>query len=108
MAVEVPAVWNKLAENMYLKDSPSAEIKLSELASFTFGRLHTSEGLPDIARPMVGERGYIIALQLKVLPFVEHFEGKKKVSSGYYPIGAVSVIDLREEPACLVPTAFDR
>lgn len=105
--VEVPAVWNKLAENMYLKDSPTAEIKLSELASFTFGRLQTTQGLPDIARPMVGERGYIIALQLKALPFVEHFLGKKRVSSGFYPIGAVSVIDLRTEPACLLPTAFD-
>jgi len=107
MVTEVPAVWNKLAENMYLKDSPTAEIQLSALASFTFGRLQTTEGLPDIARPMIGERDYIIAVQLKAIPFVEHFVGKKKVSSGYYPMGAVSVIDLREEPACLLPTAFD-
>jgi AraC family transcriptional regulator len=104
---EVLAVWNQLAENMYLKDSPTADIKLSELASFTFGRLQTTKGLPDIARPMVGEAGYIIALQLKALPFVEHFVGKKRVSSGYYPIGAVSVIDLQREPSCLLPTAFD-
>jgi AraC family transcriptional regulator len=107
MAAQVPAVWNKLAENMYLNDAPTAQIQLSELASFTFGRLQTAEGLPDIARPMVGERGYIIAVQLKPIPFVEHFHGKKKMSSGYYPVGAVSVIDLREEPACLLPSAFD-
>jgi AraC family transcriptional regulator len=107
MATPIPAIWNKLAENMYLNDLPTADIKLSELASFTFGRIQTAEGLPDIARPMIGELGYVIALQLKPIPYVEHFIGTKKVSGGFYPVGAVSVIDLSAEPACLLPTAFD-
>lgn len=104
---EIPTVWNQLADNMYLKDSPTAQIKLSELASFSFARLQTTKGLPEIMRPVVGERGYIVALQLKAIPFVELFLGKKKVSSGYYPIGAVGVISLEEEPACVLPNPFD-
>jgi AraC-like DNA-binding protein len=107
MSTKVPTVWNQLAENMYLKDSPTAEVRLSELASFSFGRFLSSEGLPEIARPVVGERGYIIVLQLKAIPFLEQFLGKKKVSSGYYPIGAVSAIDLQEQPAVLLPNPFD-
>jgi AraC family transcriptional regulator len=106
-ATEVPTVWNQLAEAMYLKDSPTADVWLSERASFRFGRLRSSEGLPEVARPVVGERGYIVVLQLKAIPFVEQFLGKKKVSSGYYPIGAVSAIDLQEEPAALLPHPFD-
>jgi AraC family transcriptional regulator len=106
-ATEVPTVWNQLAENMYLKDSPTAEVRLAERASFRFGRFQSSKGLPEIARPVVGERGYIVALQLKAIPFIEQFLGSKKVSSGSYPIGGVSAIDLQEEPAVLLPHAFD-
>ena len=103
----VPTVWNQLAENMYLKDSPTAEVWMSERASFRFGRFRSSEGLPDVARPVVGERGYIVALQLKAIPFIEQFLGNKKVSSGSYPIGAVSAIDLQDEPALFLPNPFD-
>jgi AraC-like DNA-binding protein len=107
MSTQVPTVWNQLAEAMYLKDSPSAEVRLSERASFSFGRFQSSEGLPEIARPVVGERGHIVALQLKAIPFIEQFFGNKKVSSGSYPIGGVSAIDLQEEPAVLLPNPFD-
>jgi AraC-like DNA-binding protein len=106
-ATEVPNIWNRLAEAMFLKDCPSAEVKLSEHASFSFGRFQSSEGLPEIARPIVGEKGFIVALQLKAIPFIEQFFGNKKVSSGSYPIGGVSAIDLREEPAVLLPNPFD-
>jgi AraC family transcriptional regulator len=104
---EIPTVWNQLAENMYLKGSPTAEIKLSEAASFSFGRLRSSRGLSEVARPVVGERGYIVALQLKAIPFIEQFLGNKKVSSGPYPVGGVSAIQLQEEPAVLLPNPFD-
>jgi AraC family transcriptional regulator len=106
-ATKIPIVWDQLAENMYLKDSPTAQFRLSELTSFSFGRFQSSEGLPEISRPVIGERGYIVALQLKAIPFIEEFFGNKKVSSGSYPIGAVSVIDLQQEPACLLPNPFD-
>jgi AraC family transcriptional regulator len=107
MAAEVPTVWNQLAETMHLKDSPTAKVWMSERASFRFGRFQSSEGLPEVASRLIGERGYIVALQLKALPFIEQFLGNKKVSSGFYPIGAVSAIDLQEEPACLLPHPFD-
>ena len=103
----VPTVWNQLAETMHLKDSPTAEVWMSERASFRFGRFQSSEGLPDVARPVVGERGYIVALQLKAIPFIEQFLGNKRVSSGSYPIGAVSAIDLQDEPALFLPNPFD-
>jgi AraC-like DNA-binding protein len=107
MSTQIPTVWNQLAETMYLKDSPTAEVRLSEPASFSFGRFQSSEGLPEIARPVVGERGYIFVLQLNAIPFIEQFLGKKKVSSGAYPIGAASAIDLQEEPSVLLPNPFD-
>jgi AraC family transcriptional regulator len=103
----VPTLWNRLAEAMHLKDSLTAEVTLSEHASFSFGRIKSSQGLPEIARPIAGERGYLVALQLKAIPFIEQFFGNKKVSSGSYPMGAVSAIDLREEPAVLLPNPFD-
>jgi AraC family transcriptional regulator len=107
MFTRVPTVWNQLAEAMYLKDSPAAKVRLSELASFSLGRFQSSQGLPDVARPVLGERGYIIVLQLKTIPFIEQFLGNKKVSSGPYPMGAVSAINLQEEPAVLLPNPFD-
>jgi AraC family transcriptional regulator len=107
LSTNIPTVWNGLAEAMYLKDSPTANVRLSELASFSFGRLQSSEGLVEIAQPLVGERGYIIVLQLKTIPFIEQFLGGKRVSSGSYPVGAVSAIDLQNEPACFLPNPFD-
>lgn len=106
-SLSIPTVWNQLAEAMYLKDSPTAKVWMSERASFRFGRFQSSEGLPEVARPLVGERGYIVALQLKAIPFMEQFLGNRKVSSGFYPMGAVSAIDLQEEPAVLLPNPFD-
>jgi AraC family transcriptional regulator len=103
----VPTVWNRLAEAMYLQDSPTAEVRLSERGSFSFGRFQSSEGLPEIARPVVGERGHIVAVQLRAIPFIEQFFGNRKISSGSYPIGGVSAIDLQEEPAVLLPNPFD-
>jgi AraC family transcriptional regulator len=103
----VPNLWNQLAENMYLKDSPAAQVWMSESASFSFGRFQSSEGLPEVARPLLGERGHIVALQLKAIPFMEQFFGSKKVSSGALPMGGVSAIDLQEEPAVLLPNPFD-
>jgi AraC family transcriptional regulator len=49
----------------------------------------------------------LVALQLKAIPFIEQFFGNKKVSSGSYPIGGVSAIDLQDEPAVLLPNPFD-
>src|SRR5215813_11821960 len=106
-STEVPTLWDKLAEAMYLKDSLTADVSLSELASFSFGRFRSSQGLPEIARPLAGERGHIVALQLKAIPFIEQFLGNKKVSSGSYPIGGVTAIDLRDEPAVRLPNPFD-
>jgi AraC family transcriptional regulator len=106
-SAQMPTLWNRLAEAMYLKDSPRAKVRLSEPASFTFGRFQSSEGLPEVARPLVGERGYIIVVQLKRIPFIEQFLGRKKVSSGHFSTGAVSAIDLREEPSVLLPNPFD-
>jgi AraC-like DNA-binding protein len=106
-ATEVPTVWNQLAETLYLRNSPTAEVSLSERASFSFGRIRSAIGLPEITRPVVGERGHIVVLQLKPIPFIEQFFGKKRVSSGPYPIGGVSAIDLTEEPAVLLPNPFD-
>jgi AraC family transcriptional regulator len=107
ISTPIPTVWNALAEAMYLKDSPTAEVRLSELASFSLGRFRGSAGLPEVARPLVGERGYIIVLQLKAIPFLEQFLARKKVSSGHYPMGAVSVINLQDEPAVMLPNPFD-
>ena len=106
-ATEVPTVWNQLAETMHLKNSPTAEVWMSERASFRFGRFQSSEGLPEVASPVVGERGHIVALQLKAIPFIEQFLGNKTVSRGSYPVGAVSAIDLQEEPALFLPSPFD-
>jgi len=106
-ATRFPTLWNQLAEAMHLKDSITARISLSEHASSAFARVQSSKGLPEIARPILREQGFIVALQLKAIPFMEQFFGRTRVSSGSYPIGAVSAIDLRDEPAVLLPHPFD-
>jgi AraC family transcriptional regulator len=107
MFTEVPTVWNQLAETMYLKDSAKAEVRLSEITSFSFGNLRSTEGLAEAAPPITGQFGHIVVLQLKAIPFIEQFLGWKKVSSGSYPIGAVSAIDLQDRPGLLLPNPFD-
>jgi AraC family transcriptional regulator len=68
-----PPIWSKMAEAMRLKDSSRALGKLSEQASFTFGRFRSTKGVPQRSRPIVGECGYVIASQLKAIPFIEEF-----------------------------------
>lgn len=105
--IPIPTIWNQLAETMYLKDSLTAKVTVSEHVSSPFARLQSSTGLPDVARPIVREEGFIVAVQLKAIPFIEQFFSRTKVSSGSYPVGGVSAIDLREEPAVLLPNPFD-
>lgn len=56
---------------------------------------------------MVGEDGYLAVVQLKAITFIEQYLGNRKISSGSYPAGGVSVIDLQEVPAVLLPHPFD-
>ena len=77
-ATKIPTVWDQLAENLYLKDSPTAQVRLSELASFSFGRFQSSEGLPEIARPIVGERATLLLCNSKAIPYIEQFLGNKR------------------------------
>ena len=87
-------------------NSPRGGGYVVERASFSFGRFQSSEGLPEIARPVVGEAAAVDdALQLKAIPFIEQFLGRKSVS-GLVNWG-VSAIDLQEEPAVLLPNPFD-
>jgi hypothetical protein len=106
-SARVPGFWNQFAENMYLKDLSTAEVRLSERSMFRFGRFQSNEGLPEITRGSGAPSDYLIALQLKAIPFIEQFLGTEKVSSGSYPIGGVSVLNLQEKPAILLPNSFD-
>jgi hypothetical protein len=60
-ATEVRTVWNQLAEAMCLKTSSTAEVKSSELASFSFGRFQSSGGLPEIASRSEERKGLTVA-----------------------------------------------
>ena len=76
---QVPTVWNQLADAMYLNNSLTAQVTLSDHASSSFARVQSRNGLPEIARPIVREEGFIVALQLKAIPFIEQFFGRTKV-----------------------------
>jgi AraC family transcriptional regulator len=106
-STRVPAFWNRFVENMYLKDLPTAEVRLSERSMFRFGRFKSNEGLPEITRGSGGPSDYLVALQLKAIPYIEQFFGTRTVSRGSYPIGGVSVLNLQEKPAILLPNPFD-
>jgi len=106
-SAKVPAFWNRFAENLYLKDLSTAKVRISERSMFRFGRVQSNEGLPEITRGSGFPSDYLVTLQLKAIPFIEQFLGTKKVSSGFYPIGGVSVLNLQEKPAILLPNPFD-
>jgi AraC family transcriptional regulator len=103
----LPTVWDQLAEAMYLKSSATAEMKISQFAPFSFARVRSKCGLPEPSRPIVGEKGYIVVIQLEPICFVEEFLGPKRVSSGPYALGSVSANNLGDEPSCFVSGSFD-
>lgn len=102
----VSTFWDLFSKNMHLKNVPSAELSLSQ-HSPVFGRVRADEGLPQITRGSGGPSGYMVAIQLREIPFVEQFLGKKEVSNGFYPIGGVSVLNLQERPAIVLANPFD-
>jgi AraC family transcriptional regulator len=106
-SAKVPAFWNRFAENLYLKDLSTAKVRISERSMFRFGRVQSNEGLPEITRGSGFPSDYLVTLQFKAIPFIEQFLGTRKVYSGSYPIGGVSVRNLQEEPAILLPNPFD-
>jgi AraC-like DNA-binding protein len=106
-SARIPAFWNRFVENLYLKDLSTAEVRLSERSRFRFGRFQSNEGLPEITRGSGGPSDYLVALQLRAIPFIEQYFGARTVSRGYYPVGGVSVLNLQEKPAILLPNPFD-
>ncbi|WP_213807369.1 AraC family transcriptional regulator [Granulicella sp. dw_53] len=105
-AIRVPSFWNLFSEGMYLKDIPSAKLSLSPLSPL-FGRVRADEGLPEISHGSGGPSGYMVAVQLNPIPFIEQFLGPQKVSNGFYPIGGVSLLNLQERPAIALRNSFD-
>jgi AraC family transcriptional regulator len=105
-ATKVPGFWNLISEGMYLKDIPSAKLSLSPLSPL-FGRVQADEGPPEISSGSGGPRDYMVVVQLNAIPFIEQFLGPQKVSSGFYPVGGVSVLNLQERPAVAFRNPFD-
>jgi AraC-like DNA-binding protein len=105
-AARVSAFWDLFSEGMHLKNVPSAELSLSQHSPL-FGRVQTGEGLPEITRGSGGPSDYMVAVQLREIPFIEQFLGKKKVSNGSYPIGGVSVLNLQDRPAIALANPFN-
>jgi AraC family transcriptional regulator len=105
-ATRVPGFWDMFSEKLNLKDMPSAELSLSPLSPL-FGRVQADEGPPEISRGSGGPSDYMVTLQLRAIPFAEQFLGPQKVSSGFYPVGGVSVLNLQERPAVAFRNPFD-
>ena len=97
--------WSRFAEDLHGGQS-SIRLQLSQLASFSFGRVQ-SEGLPEMSRGTIPQHDYLVVLQLKAIPSIEQFLGKRRVSHGSYPIGGVSVLSLAEIPRVFTRHPFD-
>ena len=97
--------WSRYAEDLHAGQSPM-RLQLSQLASFSFGRIQ-SEGLPEVSRGTIPRHDYLIVLQLKAIPSVEEFLGKRRVSHGAHPIGGVSALSLAEIPRVFTRYPFD-
>lgn len=97
--------WTRFADDLHAGQS-SLRLQLSQFASYAFGRMQ-SKGLPEISRGTAGPRDYLVVLQLKAIPSIEQFLGKRRVSQGAYPVGGVSVLSLAEIPKVFTPHSFD-
>lgn len=97
--------WTRFADDLHAGQS-SLRLQLSQFASFSFGRMQ-SKGLPEISRGTAGPRDYLVVLQLKAIPSIEQFLGKRRVSQGAYPVAGVSVLSLAEIPKVFTPHPFD-
>jgi AraC family transcriptional regulator len=102
-----PSFWDQFAKNMYLKEMHTARLNVSELSPSSFARIRSGEGLPEITSGSSAARNYMVALQLREIPYVEQFLGNKKVSQGLYPVGGVSVLNFEDRPRIFLPNPFD-
>jgi AraC family transcriptional regulator len=105
-ATNFPTVWNSLGAAIHLKDSPEVEVKITDFAPFSFARVRSKCGIPDLSLPIVGEQGHGISLALEPVSYVEEFLGKKRVSCGPYAVGSVSAYNLEEQFTFFVPRPF--
>lgn len=104
---KTPAFWDQFAKNMYLKELQTARLNVSQSSPSSFARVRSGEGLPEITQGSSAARDYMVALQLREIPFIEQFLGSKKVSQGLYPVGGVSVLNFEERPRIFLPNPFD-
>lgn len=105
-ATRLPGFWEMFSEKLNMKNMPSAELRLSPFSPL-IGKVQADEGLPDNSRGAGGPIDYMVTLQLRAIPFAEQFLGARKVSSGFYPVGGVSVLNLQERPAVAFQSPFD-
>ncbi|SDE96216.1 helix-turn-helix transcriptional regulator [Terriglobus roseus] len=107
LPIQDRAFWERFAEDLYVRDMPTAELCVSQLAPSTFGRIRSREGLPEVTEGHGAAHDYLLALQLAEIPFIEQLLAAKKVSTGSYPAGGVSVIPFEERPRIFLPGSFD-
>jgi AraC family transcriptional regulator len=107
MSMKIPIFWEQFAEDMYLKEMPSANLSVCQFAPFSFARVWSEQGLPEITRGKDAARDYMVTLQLRDIPFAEQFQGSRKVSARSHPAGAVSVLSLEDRPRVFLPSPFD-
>jgi AraC-like DNA-binding protein len=103
----LPGFWGQFAEGMYVDELPTAELVVSRIAPYAFGRISSREGLPEVTRGDGAARGHMVTLQLNDIPSIEQFLGNKLASHGFYPAGSVSVLSFEERPRVFVPGPFD-
>jgi len=102
-----PAFWDRFAEDLYVREMPTAELCISQQAPSTFGRIRSGEGLPEITEGHGAAHDYLLALQLAEIPFIEQFLAAKRVSKGYYPAGGISIMPFEDIPRIFLPGPFD-
>jgi AraC-like DNA-binding protein len=97
----------RMARYLDLDSAPSITVNTLHKAQLAVTRLRSDSGLFDKTKSIAGEKSFLVSLQLREIPFHELWLRGRPVPVGHYPEGAVSAVDLEQDPRAYLPDPFD-
>jgi len=105
--VDEGAFGTRMAAHLQPDAAHPIEVQMVRKPRLVVTRLLCDTGLTQISTPIPAQQAFVISLQLRDLPFHELWLDGRRQPTGPYPKGAVSILDLEQNPAVFLPTPFD-
>jgi AraC family transcriptional regulator len=96
----------RMGSHFHLAQAPTIAVRTPRNAVLAATELRSDTGLSEVSTPIPAESAFVVVVQLSALALLRFWLRGVEVPVGSYPVGAVTVLDLEQDPRMLLPVPF--